>query len=244
MDRIEPHLIKPIMDFKANPHPASADAFLKAVAPIMETGLATYGGRDVNPMMRTRARRVLLASVPSYDPSRASFKTHAMNQLRTLQRYGARQQQVIKVPEAVALDQGHLRESEAELRDRLGRDPSDLELADHAGISRGRIRYIRGYRPGLAEGQVAAAGTAEGDDGGYEPAVVQADPVRQHAEFLYHDLDPTDQVILEYTLGLNGAPVLPGNMVAARVGLSAGAVSQRKARIDQRMRELAATGVL
>lgn len=244
MERIEPHLIKPVMDYKANPHPASADAFLKAVSPIMETGLSTYGGKNVNPMMRTRARRVLLDSVRTYDPSRASFKTHAMNQLRTLQRYGAQQQQVLKVPEGVALDQGHLRESEAELRDRLGRDPSDQELADHAGISRRRIRYVRGYRQGIAEGQLASAGAAEDGDGGYEPAVNQADPTHLMAEFLYHDLDPVDQVILEYTVGLNGSPRLPGSVLAQRVGLTPGAISQRKARLDQRMRELADTGVL
>jgi hypothetical protein len=209
----------------------------------METGLATYGGKNVNPMMRSRARRVVLDSIPGYDPNKASFKTHAMNQLRTLQRYGAKQQQVLSVPEGVALSQGHLREAENELRDRNGgRDPSDAELEDHIGLSRKRIRYIRDYRPGFAEGQV----TTPGDDGGelHEPAVVGPDPTHDLANFLYPDLDPVDQVILEYSLGLNGAPVLPGGELARRVRLSPGAISQRKARIDARMRELEATGIL
>jgi RNA polymerase primary sigma factor len=244
MERIEPHLIKPIMDYKANPHPASADAFLKAVHPIIETGLATYGGKNVNPMMRTRARRVVLDTVKDYDPSKASYKTYAMNHLRTLQRYGARQQQVLKVPEAVALEHGHLRGAEDELRDRLGRDPSDAEIADHTGISRRRIRYVRSYRPGLAEGQLAGAGGEEGDDGGFEPAVAGPDPTHHLAEFLYPDLDPADQVILEYTLGLNGSPVLPGIELSRRLNLSPGAISQRKARIDARLQQLAATGVI
>jgi DNA-directed RNA polymerase sigma subunit (sigma70/sigma32) len=243
MDRIEPHLIKPIMDFKSNPHPASADAFLKAVTPIMETGLATYGGKNVNPMMRTRARRVLLSSVSAYDPAKASFKTHAMNQLRTLQRYGAQQQQIIKVPEAVALDQGHLRATENELRDQLGRDPSDMELADRTGISRKRIRYIRAYRPGFAEGQMSTPGGDDEEDV-YEPAVQTGDPTHHLAEFLYHDLDPTDQVILEYTVGLNGAPRLPGNLLAQRLKLTPGAISQRKARIEQKLQALSETGIL
>jgi hypothetical protein len=38
MDRIEPHLLKPIMDYKSNPHPASADAVLKASTPSWRPG--------------------------------------------------------------------------------------------------------------------------------------------------------------------------------------------------------------
>jgi DNA-directed RNA polymerase specialized sigma subunit len=243
MEKIEPHLIKPILDYKANPHPASADAFLKAVSPIMETGLSTYGGKDVNPMLRTRARRVLLDSVKTYDPARASFKTHALGQLRTLQRHGARQRHVLSVPEGVVLDQGHLREAEGTLRDRFSRDPSDLELADHTGLSRRRIRYVRGYRPGFAEGQIAGAGGEESEED-FSPAVAQGDPTHRLAEFLYPDLDPTDQLILEYTLGLNGAPRLPGIELSRRVGLTPGAISQRKARLDAQLRALAGTGVL
>lgn len=243
MERIEPELVKPIMDYKANPHPAAADAFFKAVRPIIDTGVTTYGGKNANPMMRTRARRVVLDSVSKYDPNKASFKTYAMNQMRTLQRYGARQQQAISVPEGVALSAGHLREAEAELRDRLaGRDPSDAELADHTGLSRKRIAYVRSYRPGMAEGQVAQAGSAEGGES-FEPAVEQADPTTRLAEFLYPDLDPHDQVILEYTLGLNGSPRLPGNVLAQRVGLSPGAISQRKARLDARLQALRETGI-
>jgi hypothetical protein len=242
MERIEPELVKPIMDYKANPHPGSADALLKATRPIVDLGVSTYAGKNANPMLHSKARRIVLDSVAGYDPTRASFKTHAMNQLRTLQRHGLKQQQVLAVPEAVALDQGHLHQAEGELADRLGRDPSDLELADHTGLSRRRIRAVRQYRPGLAEGQLAAAGDEEGDP--YEPGVVGPDPTRHLAEFLYHDLDPVDQVILEYTMGLNGAPRLPGNVLAQRVRLSPGAVSQRKARIEAQLRELADTGIL
>jgi DNA-directed RNA polymerase specialized sigma subunit len=238
MERIEPHLIKPIMDYKSNPHPGSADALLHAVHPIIETGLSTYGGKEVNPMLRSRARRVVLDSVKTYDPTKASFKTHAMNQLRTLQRHAVRQRQVLAVPEGVVLDRGHLQEAENELRDRFGRDPSDMELADHTSMSMRRIHYIRKYSPGVAEGRIAGAGDEE-DEGGFEPGVAAPDHTAHLAEFLYHDLDPVDQVIMEYSLGMRGSPLLSGGELARRVGLSPGAISQRRARIDARLQELA-----
>jgi DNA-directed RNA polymerase specialized sigma subunit len=241
---IESHLVKPLMDYKANPHPASADALLKAVTPIIDRGVATFGRGDANPMMRSRARRIVLDSARGYDPMRASFETHAMNNLRALQRYGAAQRRVLSVPEAVTLDAQHVREGETHLRDVLGRHPSDAELSDHLHVSRRRIAHVRGYRPGLAEGQVESAGVEGAGEDDFAPAVVQEDPSRRIAEFLYADLDPVDQLILEHRIGLNGRPRLPGNMIAAKAGISPGAVSQRLARISARMDALAGTGVV
>jgi hypothetical protein len=238
VSKLEPHLERPLTAYRANPHPASADAFLAAARPIVDAGVTTYGGGDANPMLASRARRIVLDSARSYDAARgASFKTHAMNQLRGLQRYGARQRQVLSVPEAVALDQGHLRAATEELRDRLGREPSDQEIGDHTGLSSRRRRYVAAYRPGLAEGQVASAGDEEGDDA-YEPAVDRPGDPRLLAEFLYPDLDPIDQVILEHSMGLRGRMPIPGHVLARKVGLSPGAVSQRKARLDARLRRL------
>ncbi len=64
------------------------------------------------------------------------------------------------------------------------------------------------------------------------------------AQFLYHDLDPYDQVILEYGLGLNGSPKLPAAQIARRLKLSPGAVSQRASRIQQQLDELEDAAVL
>jgi DNA-directed RNA polymerase specialized sigma subunit len=246
-DRLEPRYAPAFHAWRADPGPATSGEFLKAVDPVILEGMNVYGGRAANPMMRSRARRIALDAAAKYDPAKASLKTHLMAHLQGLRRYGAQQNQVIHVPEAVALDQHHLAEAEAELADRLGRDPSDLELADHTGLSRRRIAHVRGYRPAVPEGRLAALADEDdegGAGGGFEPAVEGPDRSMLRAQFLYHDLDPHDQVILEYGLGLNGNPRLPAAQIARRLRLSPGAVSQRAARIQKLLDEFEDANVL
>jgi hypothetical protein len=246
-NRLETRFAPAFHAWKADPSPVKSDDFLKTIDPIVQEGMNVYGGRASNPMMRSRARRIALDAASRYDPSKASLKTHLMAHLQGLRRYGAQQNQVIHVPEAVALDQHHLHEAEAELGDRLGRDPSDLELADLTGLSRRRIAHVRGYQPGVPEGRLAALsdeGEEGGTGGGYEPAVEGPDRSLLRAQFLYHDLDPHDQVILEYGMGLNGSPRLPAAQIARRLRLSPGAVSQRASRIQRLLDEFEDSNVL
>jgi DNA-directed RNA polymerase specialized sigma subunit len=246
-NRLENRYAPAFHAWKADPSPAQADSFLKSIDPIVQEGMNVYGGRAANPMMRSRARRIALDAASKYDPTRASLKTHLMAHLQGLRRYGAEQNRVIHVPEAVALDQHHLNEAEAELSDQLGRDPSDLELADHTGLSRRRIAHIRSYRAAVPEGRLASLADQDeegGAGGGFEPAVEGPDRSVLRAQFLYHDLDPHDQVILEYGMGLNGAPKLPAAQIARRLRLSPGAVSQRAARIQQMLDEFEDANVL
>jgi DNA-directed RNA polymerase specialized sigma subunit len=121
------------------------------------------------------------------------------------------------------------------LRDRLGRDPSDAELSSHIHISPKRIAYIRKARPSLAEGSFQRQGE-EGEDI-FQPAVHAQAGDHHLAEMLYHDLGPIDQVILETTLGLHNKRMLANQDIARRLGISPGAVSQRKARIQAKLDE-------
>ena len=134
--------------------------------------------------------------------------------------------------------------SENELRDKLGRDPSDMELADHTSLSHKRIEYIRRAQPGLAEGTLAPEGEAE-ESTGIGPAVVG--PTNDAwLRFVYLDLNPIDQVIMEHSVGLGGKPILPKQSIAAKLGLSPGAISQRAAKIQMLINkrdELGSTGL-
>jgi len=236
--RLEPDYVTPFRAWQAADNPTTSGMLLKAINPVIDQGVSVYGGKNANPMMRSRARKIALDAARKYDPTQASLKTHLMNHLQGLRRYGAQQVQVLNVPEQVALDQGHLVEAATELRDRLGRDPNDDELADHTGVSRKRIAYVRKYKPGFAESQIAAMGTNTGEDDAADPAVQRADPVLAQIRFLYDDFDPVDKVIVEYGYGLDGAPKLGISDIAGRLGITPGAVSQRAARIQRRLDQL------
>jgi DNA-directed RNA polymerase specialized sigma subunit len=178
----------------------------------------------------------------SYDPARGSLQSHLLSHLRRLQRTGAQEAQIISLPEQVALDRRHLDEAEEELRYTLGRDPSDMEVADQTGLSMKRIKYIRQAGPATSTGQAEAA---------HETGEMPASDIpgfdrgrRAWEDFVYADLSPTDQLIFDLTLGRNGRRAMPVGDIARRLGITPSAVSQRTQKIQRLLDERFDLGVL
>ena len=215
------------------PGPESGDKLIKAIDPVLTSALRTYVGPQYSPAMKSKAKVMALRAAETYDPSKAKLRTHLMFQLQGLHRPAAQEFNILHLPEQVGLDRFHLDRAENELRDELGRDPSTPELADHTGLSVRRIGYIRKYKPAFAQGSMQRT-TSEGEDI-WEPAVVGGQDPRAWHELVYNDLHPIDQTIMEYTLGLHGKPTLQNQELAKKLNLSPGAISQRKAKIQQKL---------
>jgi DNA-directed RNA polymerase specialized sigma subunit len=227
-DEFKPHY----QTWKAAPTPANNDLMLKAVDPIVQSALKTYVGGEPSKTIRSKAKRIVLDALPRYDPGRAKLRTHLMVNLQSLRRASAQEGQVIPIPERVGLEQYHAHVAEEELRDQLARDPSTQELAQKTGMSIRRLKYIRSVKPPLAEGQMLSA-FDDDDKASSADAPVISNDQDPWLMFIYHDLHPTDQVIMEHVLGMHGKKVLPKGKIAIKLGLSSGAVSQRAARIQQ-----------
>lgn len=230
-DLLEPEFAPAFSAWKAKPSPATNAGLLTALKPVIDKGLTSFGGQNPSPVLRSRAKALVLGALPTYDPSRGKLGTHLLGHMQRLQRLNAQSQNIIRIPEAVALNYKHLSEAEAELRDRNGRDPSDSELADFTGLSLKRIAHIRKANMPIAEGQ-----TAQIDDEGdiFEPGVNGPDVKQQVWEsFVYHDLGPTDKFIMDSLLGRNGRRKLTTGQIANALNITAGAVSQRTAKIEQ-----------
>lgn len=222
--------------------PAAASAALKAIDPLVRAGAATYGG-SASPLVRGRARMIAADALTKYDPEKASLRTHVMAHMRGLQRHAAKRDRFVAVPERLLLDRARVYAATAALRDDLGREPSDAELADHARVPLSRLAAVRSYSgsttPGGREAAAAAAGF-DADD------LIIDDPRagERRAEALYHELNPIDQLILERSVGLRGSPRASGREIAAALGISPSAVTQRAARIQAKLDELADSGIL
>jgi len=228
---LEPEFDEPYQAWKSKPTPETASAFLTAVRPVLDTAVRTYAGEKAGPTAMSKAKQLALDAATKYDPSQAKLRTHLMIRLQPLRRAGLTASQPIVLPERVALDMGRLRTAESEFTERYGRDPSTSELADATGISTRRLAKLRGFKPAAAEGAMSRGVGNEL----YSPAVKSDDNDDVWATFVHGDLSPTDQLIMEHTLGLFGRAKLSKQALAARLGLSAGAVSQRAARIQARL---------
>lgn len=228
---LEPEFAPHYQAWKAAPSPKTMTPMLKAINPVIESAMRTYAAKG-SPTLRSQAKLIAADAIGKYDPARGKLRTHLMYHLQGLRRAGTQEGQIIKIPERVGIDMYHMRQAENELRDKFGRSPSMAELADHTGLSKKRIMYVRRAQPGLPEGMLSSEGEAGEEQTALGPAVQTPESERIWHEYVYHDLQPTDQLIMEHTLGLFGRPILPKKAIAAKLRISPGAVTQRAEKIQ------------
>lgn len=229
--KLEPEFEEDFNAWKAEATPATTGTLVRRLEPAISRGIQAHVGKAAGPTTRGHAKRLTLRALQTYDPTKARLSTHVINHLQGLRRLQRSSTQVLKVPERVALDRNRLLEAEDELQDQLGREPSVAELADFTRLSPRRIKYVRGFRSPVSESQFQARIGASGEMEGYQPAV-KFDYSTAWQDLVYTDLNPVNQRIMEWTLGLHGQPQLSNQEIARRLRISPGAVSQRKAQIQ------------
>lgn len=211
--------------WKKTPGPDTLTPLVRSVNPVIDRALHTYGMSN-DPTMKNVAQLHVIKVLPRFDPSKAKLDTFLTNELKRLQRVGTQQSQMIKAPERVVLDWRHINNSELELKDRLGRDPTVDELSDFTGIGARRISMIRrSMKP-----TITSESFSQGDNqvtGG-----AQTDYEDLWRDSFYAGLgDPVDRKIMDWTLGWHDQPQLSKTEIARRLGISSAAVSQRSARL-------------
>ena len=206
---------------------------LSTVQPVIDTAVASYAGNNQSPTIKSKAKLMALKAMETYDPNRGNVRTHLLSQLQGLRRLSAQEQNIIAIPEQVGLDFQNLTESENELRDRLGRDATDEELADHTGLSTRRIKKIRAFHQPLPESATMQENDDEINDGGVASTIPGANRAADAwLNFVYDDLSPVDKLIMDMTLGRNGKRHASTQEIAKRLNITPGAVSQRAAKIQ------------
>lgn len=211
--------------WKKTPGPDTLTPLIRSVNPVIDRALHSYGMSN-DPTMKNVAQLHVIKVLPRFDPSKSKLETFLTNELKRLQRIGTQQTQMIKAPERVVLDWRHVNNSELELKDRLGRDPTVDELSDFTGIGTRRISMIRrSMKP-----TITAESFSQGDN--QQVGGVSADYEDLWRDSFYAGLgDPVDRKIMDWTLGWHDQPQLSKTEMARRLGISSAAVSQRSARL-------------
>lgn len=227
MDRLEDEYKPAFMEWQANPTPEGNTKFLQSIDPIVQKGVKMYGGSS--PLAASQGRLLALEAARKYDPTQSRLQSHLLTQMQSLQRISRKQSEIVSAPEQLLQERNRLNRYTQELMDELGREPTDAELSDHLGVSPKRIAKIRSFQPGMNTGLISAmnpqaevASTIPGQD----------DSSRLWLDIVHQDLSPMDQLIMEHTLGMNGKPKLSNAQIAAKLGRSPGAITQRKMRIQ------------
>jgi len=197
-----------------------------------------YYAADIadTPSLRTRAKKLVIDAIKSYDPSKGPLTNHVFLNLQRLKRLGGQTRQIIRQSEQVSMDITMLNNAEEELVQTLGRLPNTEELADYTGLSIERIKKIRQKgRMALPEATTVRQ-TAEGISEIPTSPLATTDAFTQLLELAYIDADPIDKAIIELYYGLHGRNKTPQKEIAEKLHLSPGRVSQRIAEIEERIK--------
>ncbi len=100
--------------------------------PLVDKQVAVYGRTNISPaLIKAKARINLIEAFKTYDPSRGvKLNTHVNWHMNKIKRFVAASQNFARIPEPMVFRIGEYRVAAANLREKLGRDPSVKELAD------------------------------------------------------------------------------------------------------------------
>ena len=195
---------------------------------------------QVSPVIQTRAHLLAAEAVRKYDPTRkVPLKNWIAQGLMPIHRAARKSAEIIRVPEALKRESMWLSKSRAELAEKLMREPSPEELADHSGVPVAKQKRIAaGPLWVKSEGSAQAALDAGGDDADTSGLAVRGkDSLGEIQDYVYHDLDDIDKVVFRYRVGYGGAEKLPNMEIARRLNLSPAAVTHRANRLQRTLEE-------
>lgn len=209
---------------------ATAGPLLVALTPTIDAALKSYAGGD--DQLRTRASIMAIDAAGRYSPKTGvQLSTYVSSYLRGLNREFAKRSQMVHIPEGSRLEWLKLEKASRDLEIEHGREPTLDELADNTSLSIKKIERLRKQNRGEAsESQLL---TEQGDT----LFARTDDPQRIWADYVYHELDPVDKKIYEWSTGFGGSATLKKMDIAKRLKISAPAVSARINKIITRLQE-------
>lgn len=213
--------------------PANMSKVLEAYAPTINSEITRYSGPKN--LLRSRAKVLAVKAVKSFNPmSGAKLNSWIVTNLKPLSRYSI-QQRDVKVPEVAARQAAAVNAATMSLKDELGRDPTDEEIADETGMSVKRVKDVRAKAvASVNSGAFDDMGDGDDDFSG-TPGVVEPSKVPFAQDVVYHDLSDTDRFIFDSATGMHGAERIPAVEVARRLGITPAAVSQRAKAIGRQI---------
>lgn len=209
--------------------PKAADEYLKSIKPWIDTAIKSYAKGDANPALRTAAKNIALDATKNYDPAKGTkLQTFLMTHWQGLQRAYTKVNSPVRVPERTAIDIGRVKKYEVELQSQLGRDPTDIELADYMGLPVKTIGKARDAKDFFVESNQLDGQIVPEESKSAKDAWIR---------YVYMDMNDRDRLVMEHSLGLNGKAVLDTNSIAKKLGVSPGLISQRRTHIENILNE-------
>ena len=211
------------------PTPGNMALVLKSVDPVLDSAVKKIPGLHPT-IAKGEARRLAIQAVKSYTPQEGTtLSTHIFNHLKPMGRYPSEVTRAVSSSRGSREEMARYTHAKQDFLEQTGRDPSDAELQDILGINRKKLTKLHEsnfYE--LAEGQLES-----------DPDVTEAEDKKLNlwADYVYHDLNDRDRIIMDHKLGRNGQPILSSEEIAAKLGFHPTYVNRRGQEIANRILE-------
>lgn len=213
--------------WKATKSSSDLTLLFKRLDPLIQSNVNKYSAAPIpRSALEAEAKKWSLKAFENFNPTMGvKLSTHVSNYLRKLFRYTVQHQNVGRIPEHRALQINSFKVGNTQLHDKLGRPPTNNELADHLAWP---IKHVNEMVNSLR--QDIAASTGMGDEG-----TDKHSPQMEVIQLGYHSLLPDEQVVFDYTLGMHGKPKLSPGEIAVKMKLSNSKISKLRNSITAKL---------
>lgn len=156
----------------------------------------------------------LMKAVERFDPKKGGkLSTYASWWIKqSIKRALANQSKTIRLPVHLVDKIGKIRRVAARMAEELGREPTDLELAEELGLPVAKVTHLKtvAVRPASLDAKISADddtafGDLVGDERAEDPfAALRDKDLREEVGDLLDALDPRERKIIAFRFGLGG----------------------------------------
>lgn len=230
--------------WKSKPNATTTRALLKRFDSDMSKLVNRYsaGAKKVNQTgLRMDMKRNLMKAFQTWDPERASLRTHANNLMKRSQRYVNKFQNMAFIPEEKRALITPVKKAREMLHQQQGKEPSRDAIANYLNQNPTMVpKRVRGYMSGTLVKTV--------DDYQIKDvpgAAFETEPTRrglsfeqEQASLLHTALTPQENQVYDYLVGRRGKPkITRTGEIANRLGIGAPQVSRIRKKIEQKYKK-------
>lgn len=210
-----------------NYDPEHLRPLLQSYQPLLDYRLKQWRAPAVpEEAFRSELQSQFVNALKNYDPTRgAALRTHVENRIQKAKRYNAKYQNVARIPEAKAMQIGHIDSAKRELQESLGRDPTHNEIAERINNPALTGRHVS---------QIEDARMRDVPESAFEsdPSEIQQMRSREVLSLLPSELTPDELSVFRHLYGIDGQDQITStNQLAQRLGRSPSQISRLRTAI-------------